>query len=673
MALSGAGPEPDKTTKGRHMTGRRTRLVVAGSLALAGYGTVAGLRLAGEARLAAALAPWHAQGLAGGTVSLDPWSGRARIAGLRFGLGDGVLEIGAVTFPTPIALVTPALAAQDVVLESLNFSSPSITARMPKVELSGVNLDKSALTRLLSDAGPAAERLAKVEATAISIPELTLEQTLGDQTARYVYRDTRLSGIANGRIAATQTATGSFEMKDPRTGTMQGSFGKATGTDIDLGFMLRLYTETAPAGDNPMQVVYGGFSVETMHLIGQDGVDIGVGRIEGRDFRARLMQRSWTQLTSSLQSNADLTKLPPEERARAVSDLVDLLTAMQVGLLEGRDITIKAPSGKGDGSASIARIAFSSTPDRRNDLRLEGFTVAGKEGRAQFGTFALTGWSLQPLVEGLKSTLGRPDFDLDELDPRVFVPEFGSFSLKDVDFDVPDKKSKAQDASAPNIRFGLRSFQLDTANPVHGIPTALRLALDRFTMALPADSKDEGLKDLIAMGYRAVDLSMSLDGAWNEGDNEFVLKDASVSGANMGSATLKGTLGNVTRDVFSSDSTIAQFAVLASTLKSVGLAVENKGLADKLVEREAKRQKKTPDALRRELGSAAMLVIPAALGGTPSAKAVALAVAKFIAKPGRLTVNAKARNPEGIGFSDYVSAGAPQALLQQVEVSASAE
>lgn len=655
------------------MTGITTRLVVAGSLALAACGAFEGLRMAGQARFEAALAPLRDQGVSGGAVSLDPWSGRARISGLRLNLGGGRLDIGSVTVPTIFALVTPALAAQDVELENLSFTSASTTARMPRVRLSGVNLDKESLTRLLSDPGTPADRIAKVEAAAITIPELTLDQTLGDQTARYVYRDTRLTGIANGRIANTQTATGSFEMKDPRTGSMQGSFGKATGTDIDLGFMLRLYTETAPAGDNPLRVVYGGFAVDSVHVIGADGSDIGIGRIEGRDFRARLMQRSWTQLTSSLQSNADLTKLPPEERARAVSDLVDLLTAMQIGLVEGRDITVKAPPGKGDGTASIARVSFTSAPDRRNDLRLEGFSVAGKEGRAQFGTLALTGWSLQPLIEGLRTTLGRPDFDLDELDPRVFVPEFGNFSLKDVDFDVPDKKTKAQDASAPNIRFGLKSFQLDTSNPVHGIPTALRLALDRFSMALPADSKDEGLKDLIAMGYRAIDLSMSLDGAWNEGDNEFVLKDASVSGANMGSATLKGTLGNVTRDVFSSDSTIAQFALLASTVKSVGLSVENKGLADKLIEREAKKQKRSPEALRKELGSAAMLVIPAALGSTPAARNVALAVAKFIAKPVRLTVNAKARNPDGLGFSDYVSAPAPQALLQQVEISASAE
>jgi hypothetical protein len=672
MALPG-GARPGETTKGRQMTGLRTRLVVAGTWVLAGYAALAGLRMVGEARLEAALSPLRAQGLEGGVVSLDPWSGRARVSGIRLALGDGRLDIGSVTLTTPFALATPALAAQDVVLESLTFTSASTTARMARVELSGVNLDKAALTRLLADPGPPAERLAKVEAAAITIPELTLEQALGDQTTRYVYRDNRLTGIANGRIAGTTTATGSFEMKDPRTGTMQGSFGKATGTDIDFGFMLRLYTETAPSGENPMRVVYGAFSVETMHIIGQDGVDIGVGRIEGRDFRARLMQRSWTELTASLQSNADLTKLPPEDRARTVGDLVDLLTAMQVGLVEARDITVKSPPGKSEGTAGIARIAFSSTPDNRNDLRVEGFGVAGKDGRAQFGTLAMTGWSLRPVVEGLRSTLGRADFDLDELDPRVFVPEFGSLSLKDVDFDVPDKKTRAQDASAPNIRFGLKSFQLDTANPVHGIPTALRLALDRFSMALPADSRDEGLKDLIAMGYRAVDLSMSLDGAWNEADNEFVLKDASVSGVNMGSASLKGTLGNVTRDVFSSDSTIAQFAVLASTVKSVGLSVENKGLADKLVEREAKRQKKTPEALRRELGSAAMLVIPAALGGTPSAKTVALAIAKFIAKPGRLTVHAKARNPDGIGFSDYVSAGAPQALLQQVEVTANAE
>jgi hypothetical protein len=655
------------------MTSTRTRIAIAGSLAAACVGgTVAGSAVL-EARLETAMEPWRAAGLTTDSTRLDLLSGRVVVTGARFPFGSATLSVGSASFPTGLALVTPAFAAQDVVLENLQFSAPTLTARIPKLELAGANLDKAALTALLNESGSPAERLSKLEASSVSIPELTLEQSVGEQSARYVYRDTRLGPVSKGRIASTATATGSFEMKDPKTGTLQGSFGKATGSDIDLGFMVRLYTQQAPSGDNPMRVAYGTFSVETIRVIGPDGSDIGIGRVDGRDFRARLMSRSWTELTASLDSNADLTKLPPEERARAVGDLVDILTAIEIGSMEARDITVKAAPGKADGTAAIARVAFASAPDKGNDMRFEGLTVGGKDGHARIGTMALTGWSLQPMIEGLRSTLGRADFDLDDLDPRAFVPQLGSFALKDIDFDVPDKKSREQNPAAPNIRFSLKAFEIDTANPVQGLPTSLRMALDRFAMTLPADSKDEGLKDLIAMGYRSVDVSAALDGAWNEPKNEFQFKDISVSGTNMGSASLKGTLGNVTRDVFSGDSTIAQFALLAATVKSAGLVVDNKGLVDKLIEREAKKQRKSPDALRKELGSAAMLIIPATLGSSPAAKQVALAVAKFIAKPGRLTVNARAKSPDGIGLSDYLSAGDPQSLIQQVEVTAATE
>ena len=101
---------------------------------------------------------------------------------------------------------------------------------------------------------------------------------------------------------------------------------------------------------------------------------------------------------------------------------------------------------------------------------------------------------------------------------------------------------------------------------------------------------------------------------------------------------------------------------------------ENKGLAEKILEREAKKQRKSPDQLRKELGTAAQIGIPAMLGGTPNAKALGAAVAKFVLKPGRLTVVASARDPGGLGAADIAMAqDDPTALLAQVNLQATAE
>ncbi len=193
-------------------------------------------------------------------------------------------------------------------------------------------------------------------------------------------------------------------------------------------------------------------------------------------------------------------------------------------------------------------------------------------------------------------------------------------------------------------------------------------------MDIPPSTSEDGLKDLIALGYKDVDLSMAWRRAGARRDNDLSISNVSVQGVNMGSVTLRGTMGNVTRDVFSGDATMAQIALFGATVKQVALTIDNRGLFERLLEREARRQKKTPDALRKELGGAAQMMIPALLGGTPQAKSVAAAVSKFIAKPGRLVVTAKAKNPMGLGAADVLmNSGNPADVIAQVEITATAD
>ena len=77
--------------------------------------------------------------------------------------------------------------------------------------------------------------------------------------------------------------------------------------------------------------------------------------------------------------------------------------------------------------------------------------------------------------------------------------------------------------------------------------------------------------------------------------------------------------------------------------------------------------------MRREYGIAAAMGIPAMLGNSPSAKAIAQAVARFVAKPGRLSISARARQPAGFGVADFMSGPDPASVLNALEVTATAE
>ena len=45
----------------------------------------------------------------------------------------------------------------------------------------------------------------------------------------------------------------------------------------------------------------------------------------------------------------------------------------------------------------------------------------------------------------------------------------------------------------------------------------------------------------------------------------------------MGSVVIRGIIGNITKDVFSSDMAMAQVALMGATAKSLAINIENRG------------------------------------------------------------------------------------------------
>jgi len=168
-------------------------------------------------------------------------------------------------------------------------------------------------------------------------------------------------------------------------------------------------------------------------------------------------------------------------------------------------------------------------------------------------------------------------------------------------------------------------------------------------------------------------VSFATAASWNEPGREIVVREVSLRGSDMGTAVLRGVIGNVGKDVFNVDPAVAMVAVVGATARSVELSVENNGLFDRLLAQQAKKQGKSADDLRREYGRAAAVAVPAMLDKSPSAKSLGQAIARFIAKPGRLTISARAKDAAGLGLSDLIGAPNPAAILDKLEITATAE
>jgi hypothetical protein len=261
--------------------------------------------------------------------------------------------------------------------------------------------------------------------------------------------------------------------------------------------------------------------------------------------------------------------------------------------------------------------------------------------------------------------------DLDMGALRQLIPTIGTIRMSGIDFDMPDDKPKGP--TIENIKFSVKDMEVTADQPLNGIPTNWRVAVDGFRFVIPPGTTEEGLKDLAAMGFKELDLSWLTAAAWNATANELQIREISLRGANMGSASLRGAIGGVTKDVFSTDNAVALVALLGATLKSAELKIENGGLVEKLLAQEAAKQKKSADDLRKEFGMIAAVAIPAMLGNSGQAKAIGQAVARFVAKPGKLAIAARTKDPAGLGMADLALIGEPGAILDKLEVTATAE
>jgi len=358
----------------------------------------------------------------------------------------------------------------------------------------------------------------------------------------------------------------------------------------------------------------------------------------------------------------------------------DLLTAFDIGLIEatGIDVTATRKDEKdpakpaSSSSARISRLAYTgSAGGQPTDIRMEGLDAGDQENRVKIGSLSLTGFSILPTLEGLKNLEGKSFKDFDTATLRSLAPTIGTLRISGVDL---QSTSKEDETSKPvPISLSLKDFELTADKPINALPSNIRLGLKNLAMPLPADSDDEGLKELMALGYKAIDLSFLMAADWNESASEITLKEMSLQSQDMANIALTGLIGNVSKDIFSTDQATAASALLGAKAKAANVVVEDRGLLERHLAQTAKEQKTKPESLRQLYASAAPMVISSFLGNSEQAISLGQAISRFIKGPGKLTIDAQPKNPSGFGFLEAMLTSDPKQVLEKLNVTAKVE
>jgi len=574
------------------------------------------------------------------------------------------------------SLLSPARAAEDVSFDNLSATLGGATITVPHIAISGSSLPKSELQALFTGSWglATADTLAKFGATSVVIPEIHVEiagampdKNAPPMKASAVYHDLRLDGIKAGKASRVSASGMTEEVTSPAP--ISVSLGSFLATDYDLASVVRFVYGTSAPGEAP-KVVAGPASINDIHVKGTQGVEVSVGKLATGAMKLRpLSTPVWNFVTDAMAASAASPgkSLPPAEAAKMITLVTDFYDAFSVDGMSISDISIKIPDPKFQ-SAALKTVKFGPIANSRfAELGVEGFELYAEGGHVKLGRVAILGVDLKPMMSALAAAAKKGDVGdsaMKDIDWHTAIPHLDGFVVKNIDLLIPEG------SAAKALK--LAGYELRLGNYVGGIPTSLRTQLD--DLVVDASILKEGAAQLLKLGYTGLDLSSALDVVWNENSKTVNVNEVSAKGANMGSVSLKGVLGNVPRELFAGSMAEMQVAGLGVTLSEATLRLENSGLLDKIVAQMAKAQGTTPDTLRAQWGTQAALGIPQLLGGSDKAKALANAVASFIAKPKSLSISIKAKDATGLGLTDVMSGGTPNPadIFGKLDVTATA-
>lgn len=625
-----------------------------------------------------------------------------------------------------LAWLTPAAAA-DFQLDNLKLELGAVVLSAPKVEVKGSTLEREAFAALFNGASgeSAVSRISKLNAAEISAPELRMEQAIGPQKQVTVYRGVRFSDVRDGKIgrgeAAGGTVTATLPADTPAPApapspgsamssaakaiaggsagqAMRGEFLRMSFDTFDLKQLARVVTEKAQPGvAEPMLPIIGRYELDGYTFdLGPMG-KMSLGKNSGRGFAAKVGDQPLGELFAKLAAMSQAAEKaakepgaqPPgfktEEERKLGLAMLSLFETVSYGSGEARDFVMTmvappkpdakpaAPGAKPETvDLRINRIAFGEDTPAKSGFAIEGMSFAGGGGTGQIDLISHSGFSFGPVIAALKDELAKAGGDFDSIDVRRFIPTLGTMRLSGIAIDAPQEARRGQPAPPP-MKIGIGAFELKSGEQLNGIPTSLALTIDNLLVPVVETPGNPTARDLLAMGYRNLDLSAKLDLAWDAASSELGIRALSLGGAGMARLDAKGTLGNVTKDLFASDMALAQVAALGATARSVEAKLQNLGLFEKLLENEARKAKRKPEEMRQQYAMMATLGLSAILGPSDGAKTLTAAISRFIAKPGTLSVSATAKSASGLGLADVITLTDPTEIFDKIDLKANAE
>ncbi len=559
-----------------------------------------------------------------------------------------------------VATTSATVAANALaVAENVTIDTGAATYAIKKIELHETLLTDSTLAALLDakDTTAAADRLAKLSAAEILIPEIVVT-TKTAPFQKLVYQNIKLTDVQSGKASSADIEATHLSVSSDTDAALEGEYGHSHAQAIDLRLAAHIMTEARKDENEPIKPIYDSILVENVKLkgSGKEAFTLSIGSMSAHDVKGRAFAKKPSEL-QTLGNNSN----------QIAGVLKDVLTSFDIGESEIKGIEFETKSDDKPLTISLGKISMGQFHSGKTaDIEIGPLVVMTDGTTVKIGDIDLKDLDF-PNLRDYSAKPAAPEADAATAEqPQVFIPTITQLRVEKVAVDIADDNGKP---SQTTPGFTIEHFQLNGGAPIATLPTQATLALDHFVFDLAA-GHDSNLKPLIDMGYSKLDASGHIEMGWDAATEKLAISDISVSGVDMGKVGVSALIDNVTKDFFSTDATVMQAAAFGALVKRIDITVTNTGLVDRAFSMQAKAQNKSVDEIKRQFITAAAVGLPAMLDNKPAAKLIGAALGRFIAMP--KTFHLTATSADGLGVPDFALISDPGTLLDALDIKATA-